>query len=274
LLTMDPARNQVSPVYSPDGERLAYFSNLKGAERESIWVANADGSNPVQLVQDSRINIFPQWTPGDQHLIYYSEPAGRADEYRRISVFGGAPKTILKNATDRFFDVGPDGRLLFRGAKDQVKTFDLRDNKTETLAALPGSEKWWLLRWSPDGRSIAYVVDASREDDPNAGLWVDDFKSLPRQIFRGWVVWYARGPAKEIYVVAGKPDLKGVLWKVGWRGQGLNRIPTPIPRIYSYWVTPGWNTQDYFDVSPDGRHLAFETQTVLQANIGMIENVR
>jgi hypothetical protein len=29
-----------------------------------------------------------------------------------------------------------------------------------------------------------------------------------------------------------------------------------------------------FDVSPDGRHLAFNTQAVLRANIGMLENIR
>jgi len=60
-LTTDPARNQIGPVYSPDGARLAYFSNLKGVEKEGIWVARADGSNPVPLVQDALVNIFPRW---------------------------------------------------------------------------------------------------------------------------------------------------------------------------------------------------------------------
>lgn len=34
LLTTDPARNQLAPVYSPDGKLLTYFSNLKGAEKK------------------------------------------------------------------------------------------------------------------------------------------------------------------------------------------------------------------------------------------------
>jgi hypothetical protein len=29
-----------------------------------------------------------------------------------------------------------------------------------------------------------------------------------------------------------------------------------------------------FDISPDGRHLAFTSQQVLQANIGMLENIQ
>ena len=37
VLTTDAGRHHIGPVYSPDGKRLAYFSNLKGAENESIW---------------------------------------------------------------------------------------------------------------------------------------------------------------------------------------------------------------------------------------------
>lgn len=276
-LTTDPARNQVAPVYSPDGKRLAYFSNLKGVERETIWAANADGSNPVQQVQDGRINIFPRWTPDNQRLIYLSRSQvapERTDEYRSVAASGGAPQTILKNAPDLYFDVGRDGRLLFRSREGQLLTFDPGDNKTETMAALPASEDRRLLRWSPDGHSAAYLVGPSREDDPNAGLWVDDFKTAPRQIFRGWLLWYARGPGNEIYFLEGKPDLNGVLWKVGWNGQGLTRTSTTIHLIYSYWTQLTRDAQAFFDVSPDGRHVAVNAQEVLQANIGMIENVR
>ena len=42
----------------------------------------------------------------------------------------------------------------------------------------------------------------------------------------------------------------------------------------SYWSVSPEENNDYFDVSPDGRHLAYNPQGVQQANIGMIENVR
>ncbi|MGC2332103.1 MAG: protein kinase [Candidatus Acidiferrales bacterium] len=121
LLAPDPARSQVAAVYSPDGKYLAHFSNLKGAENESIWLSNADGSNPVQLVRDSRVDVFPHWTADSQRLIYLSYP----DEYRSVSISGGAPETVLKlgRLTDAYFDVGPDGRLLFRNSTGQVQIF-------------------------------------------------------------------------------------------------------------------------------------------------------
>ena len=47
LLIADAARSQYGPAYSPDGKHLAYFSDLKGVEREGLWLAHSDGSNPV-----------------------------------------------------------------------------------------------------------------------------------------------------------------------------------------------------------------------------------
>ena len=276
-LTTDPARNQIAPAYSPDGKHLAYFSNLKGAEAESIWMSNADGSSPIQLVKDGQVNVFPVWNPDSQSVVYRAEPAAGAEtgnDYRSVSISGGVPSTVLRNATGDFFDVRADGRLLFWNAKGDVETFNPRDGKTEDLGTLPVHLKWVPLRFSPDERSVAFVVTANREDDPKAGLWLDDFKSPLRQVFRGWVLWFARGPENRIYLLQGKPDLKGVLWKVGWDGKGLEQIPATIPIVRSYWVDPAQNPQDYFDVSPDGRDVAFEKQTILSANIGMITNVR
>ena len=61
------------PRYSPDGKRIAYFTNRSGAEREGIWVMDADGANPTQLVEENRrTNIYPRWSPDGQDLIFYS----------------------------------------------------------------------------------------------------------------------------------------------------------------------------------------------------------
>ena len=275
-LTSDPARNAFAPVYSPDGARIAYFSNYKGVENEAVWVADADGSGPVPLVQDARrVSVFPRWTPDSEFLIYRSEPPTQVTDgdYRRVSLSGGTPEPIVERALDLFFDVGPDGRLLFKDAERRVASYDPATDETEVLATSPLSQEGGILRWSPNGRSVAYVVRASQENDPNAGLWVEDLEKPPRQIFPGWVTWYARGPNGLIWLQEGKPDLNGVLWKVGWGGQGLTRHST-IRRAYSYWNPTAGDAQSFFDVSPDGRHLAFDTQEVLQANIGMIDNVR
>jgi hypothetical protein len=46
-------------------------------------------------------------------------------------------------------------------------------------------------------------------------------------------------------------------------------VTIPVP--FEYWYTIPFTD---FDISPDGRHVAFVTEQGLQANIGMIENIR
>ena len=278
LLIADAARDQFGPAYSPDGMHLAYFSVFKGVEKEGIRLANPDGSNPVPLAQDQRVNIFPRWTPDSKYLVYASYSSGSlaappSTEYRRISISGGAPQTLLTSApgsaSDNTADVGSHGQLLFQGSRGQVQTSVSKG--TQTLMTVPSNENASLFRWSPDDHSIAYIVRPVQEDDPNAGLWVYDHNKSPRQISRGWIIWYARGPKDQIYFIQGKADSKGVLWKVDWSGHGLTRVPLSIPLPFEYWFDVPFIQ---FDISPDGRHLAFNTQEVLQANIGMLENIR
>ncbi len=273
-LITDPARYQLDAVYSPDGRHLAYFSNLKGVEREGIWTTGADGADVVPLVQDSRLNIFPRWSADGKYVFYMSTlvtQSASVGQYRRVSVSGGVPETILENVIDENFDVGAGGRLLFYGPQGKLQSHDPETHTTQPLTVSSLSQRGQLARWSSDSRSFAYIVGPGREGDSTAGLWVEDFGSPPRQLFRGWVKWYACGLKGEIVFQEGKSDLNGILWKVGWDGRGLERL-AGLRLVYSYVNGPsGPRPPDFFDISPDGRHLAFNEQEVLQANIGMIE---
>ncbi len=276
LLTTDPARNQLAPAYSPDGKLLTYFSNLKGAEKEGIWISNADGSNPVELVQDDLVNVFPCFAPDGQSVIFQAfgdvrpnNTARWSAEFRSVRVSGGIAQTLTRNDGGDVFDIGSDGRLLYRNYDDEVEEYDPRTGKIHVLGTLHGPLGRQPLLWSGDEASVAYVLSATREDDPNAGLWVNDFKNPPRQIFRGWVDWLAHGPGNEIYFIEGKPDFEGVLCRIQWDGQNLKRTSVTVPMVHSYWVGTQ-NAEDDFAVSPDGRYGAFDFQSILEANIGMI----
>ncbi|MBV8114516.1 MAG: PD40 domain-containing protein [Silvibacterium sp.] len=270
LLVADLARSQYGPAYSPDGKHLAYCSTLKGVEKEGIWLANSDGSDPVPLVQTRVPSIFPRWTPDSAYLVYATSSSFPGPiEYRRISISGGAPETLLGNVSDSFPDIGSDGQLLFEGPHGQVQIWS--SQKVQTLVTLPSDMNSFLFRWSPDHQSIAYMVNPMQEGDPRTGLWVFDRHGPPSQVFRGWITWYAWAPGNELYFIQAKPDLEGVLWKVDRSGRGLTRVPVNISLPFDYWYAV---PMTQFDISPDGRHLAFTFQQVLQANIGMLENIQ
>jgi serine/threonine protein kinase len=270
VLAGDPARNSYGPTYSPDGKRIAYFTNLKGAENESIFVADADGENATVLVRDSRRNIFPRWSP-DQTQLYFSSSTAQSADFRSVSVTGGAPQVVSEKAASYMTDVSPNGELLFL-SNTEISALDPRDGKTRILGKQPAGFVMDFARWVRVGDQVAYPVDTSRQMDPNAGIWVTDFKSAPRQVFHGNAVWLAVDAKSELFILKRDADLTGELWRVNADGSGPVRVAT-IPLLYD----PNYNHEDpssQMDVSPDGTHLIFQSDQVLQENIGMIENLQ
>ena len=72
--------DEETPHYSPDGQRLAFASTRSGAEE--IWIANRDGSNPLQVTSmGGPLCSNPQWSPNGRTLLFNSRPAGAADLY-------------------------------------------------------------------------------------------------------------------------------------------------------------------------------------------------
>ncbi len=285
-LTTDSARAELAPVYSPDGKRIAYFSNRAGAEHEGIWVMDADGSNPLNLVQDGRVNIFPLWSPDGQVIYFGSRVAGPAwsrEEWkrgvRRVSLAGTVPETVVEEALvpDTAGDVGPDGRLLLQTLDGKVRFLDPETKQSQVVEGLMGAAR--ILRWSPTGQAVAYLRAAQSADDPDRGLWVYDLEQKkPRQLFRGWVLWYAWPTPEEILLLEAKPDASGQLWRVrpvtsgpGPGGASPVRVPMAIRLTYRFWnLLPELR----FDVHPDGKRIVLEVMELGEADIGMIENIR
>ena len=272
-LTKDLARSETAPRYSPrDGRRIAYFTNRSGAEREGIWVMDADGSNATQLVEDSgRTNVYPRWSADGQELIFYSRSGWGSEtpaELRRVALAGGAPQVLTLKPWVPFWgwgDVGPDGRILYRTSETTGELFDPRTNQRESVPDLPGDPQW-----SDDGRSFAFAVRAEgARSTVKPGLWVALGKDR-RQVFEGWVIWFAWASNGDLLFVEGRPDLKGILWRISPTGQRtlvLKEITFFKRPADGYWIAR-------FDVHPDGRRIVVEGLESYEADIGMIENVR
>jgi eukaryotic-like serine/threonine-protein kinase len=274
IVASDPAHNELWPVYSPDGTHIAFFTVRKGAENESIGIADTNGSDATQLLRDSRINLFPRWSPDGSRVIFFSGDPGSLGEFRSVAISGGAPQTIMQ-APLSALDVGRDGRLLYVKDGGDVQVFDPRDGKAHTLGSIKSRGSLvhgGFARWSADGSAVVYAVVSQQENDPTAGIWVTDFKAAPRQVYRGWVQNFAVDAQDEIFMVKSKSDLNGELWKVRLDGSGLSHFPGVIPLLYN----PNYlhsATGNQMDVSPDGRRVVFGSQQVLQENIGIIDNL-
>ncbi|MBZ5624794.1 MAG: serine/threonine-protein kinase [Acidobacteriia bacterium] len=81
------SRSQSHPRYSNDGTRLAFSSRRTGYEE--IWVANADGSQPVRLT-DLRHQLaeMGHWSPAGDTIAFVSQDRGSRQIYL-IGSWGG-----------------------------------------------------------------------------------------------------------------------------------------------------------------------------------------
>ncbi len=125
----DSFANSVDGVYSPDRTRMLFSSDRFGSNNFDIFVADADGKNPVRLTTDPAVDQQPVWTPDGAHVVFVSGRSGvrqlyvmniDGTEVRQLSsVTGGAEQPA----------VSPDGqRVAFTGYPGA------RDGQTEIFA--------------------------------------------------------------------------------------------------------------------------------------------
>jgi Tol biopolymer transport system component len=103
-----------SPSFSPDGRRLAFNSGRSG-ENIEIWVADADGGNPVQVTQGPGWwQSQPRWSPDGRRLAFNSHgDSGYADIWI-VEVASGSLRQATHGALSESSPCwSHDGRFLY-----------------------------------------------------------------------------------------------------------------------------------------------------------------
>jgi len=131
-LTFDPAGDQ-NPVWSPDGTHIVFDSDRAQAGVNNLYIINADGSGkPRRLTESPNIQWPASWHPNGKWLAYAEMRTGTSRDLMAVP---------MAFTTERGWTPGPPEALL----------------ATPAIEVLP--------MFSPDGRWLAYVVNASGGTD-------------------------------------------------------------------------------------------------------------
>jgi Tol biopolymer transport system component len=75
--------NDYSPVWSPDGLRIAFVSERDN--NPEIYVMNADGTEQTRLTNNAVIDAFPAWSPDGKYIAFMSKRDGNPQIYTMSS---------------------------------------------------------------------------------------------------------------------------------------------------------------------------------------------
>jgi hypothetical protein len=115
-ITNNPAAD-LQPDWSPDGTKLAFYSQRDGVAGGEIYTTNADGTNPVRLTNNSAVDSFPAWSPSGTQIAFQSNRSGSFDIYKMNA--DGTGQTDLTNSgpssDNQRPNWSPHGTIYFDG---------------------------------------------------------------------------------------------------------------------------------------------------------------
>ncbi len=155
---LDSKRIILSPVWSPEGTRVAYVS-YEVDDRPSIFVQNLSTGRREQVTNFHGLNGAPAWSPDGQNLAMVLSKDGNPEIYTL-----NLTSMALTRVTNHFaIDTEPswtnDGLGIFftsnRGVKPQIYKVTLASGQTERVTF--DGEYNARGRVSPDGKSLVMV---------------------------------------------------------------------------------------------------------------------
>ena len=219
LYSFDPASGAVSQITNSD-----------------LWDVrwpSADNQSRIVYELDGQLHILDVSTGSDNALVINVPDDGLWKRPRRVSVGDDVSG----------FDVSPKGERAVFVARGEVFTVPIEKGPTRNLTRSSGANDR-AAAWSPDGTSIAYISDASGEDE----IWVTD------QAGKGKARKISSGHAAQLRNPLWSPDNTKIAFSDVY---GKLYVVTVADGAEVEVADDIWGGIFDYEWSPDSGHLAF-----------------
>ncbi len=195
-LTDDASRDR-GPAWSPDGRRIAFYSDRGGVYQ--LWTIRPDGSGLEQIADLPGTN-FPVWSPDGARIAFSGATAGGffiVDSSGK-AVKPAGPEPAL-SADERFWPLSwsADGASLAGitvrpdGSIGHLSLYAIASHKHSIVSDSRGLV-WQMAQWMPDGRRLLV-----RDDRGIAIVRVDTGEGRLLVPVRGYAIGRSVGVTKD-----------------------------------------------------------------------------
>jgi tricorn protease len=249
-LTNNPAQDIIPMMH---GNTVYFLSDREETGRMNLYAVDIGTKQTRKLTSFAEYDVkFPSL--GDNAIVF--ENGGyiyvfdlASEKARRVpitidedfAIGRGGLRTVSDEVTN--FEIAPDGNRALFGARGDLFTVPAKHGNTRNLTATPGVHER-NSKWSPDGKWIACVSDASGEDE----LY------LVPQDGKGPRVQLTKGGDTYKYQPLWSPDSKKLLWSD--RKQRLQYVDVDSKTVTPVTQATAFEITDYA-WSPDSRWIAY-----------------
>jgi Tol biopolymer transport system component len=267
-LLIASALNDQNPQFSPDGKKIAFKSDRSGEQFE-IWVAEADGSRPVQLTNRiGRTQGGASWSPDSRWIAFSSQREDGHVGICAIEASGGTPRRLSFEGTDEAAPSwSPDGKWIYfrsnRTGHNEIWRLPFSGGPPSQVTESGG----FFAYASADGKTLFYQKTDQSSSCCGPPLFAKSLSGGPERQVLPYVYVRTFAPVEDgIYYIGlqgddGKYPLQFLRFSTN-ASRLLTRIDNPIGQSIS--------------VSPDRKTILFgKSQSHIGgANLFMIENFR
>ena len=252
------SRMDAEGEYSPDGKRIVFSSDRSGSFE--IWVANDDGSNPVQLTSLGGSSTgSPRWSLDGKRIAFDSRLEGHSDIFI-LNSEGGSPRRLTtENAENNIPAWSRNGEWVYFSS-DRSGKWQIWKAPSVGGAAMQVTKKGgYIAQESPDGRTLYYQdYDRSFWKMPVSGG--DPIRVLD-EVGR-WSVL-----DKGMYFL---DDKKRLATKIKF----LDFATSHTQEVTTVDLGPRAASGEIFSVSPDAKWILYSCVDQVESDIMLVENFR